>query len=341
MYRPTDPTLWTGRLDADEGPRALRWHQKVKPLPRPAGATIGVAEEPGTAGVAPGIALLGFACDVGVARNHGRPGSAEGPAALRRALANLAWHGEAPVWDAGDVLCEGEALEDAQAELGAHVAALLEGGHRPVVLGGGHELAYGSFLGLAAHASLRGGRASSSRPAPPVIGVINVDAHLDLREGARATSGTPFRQIAEACGARGLPFRYLCLGLDEDATTDALLDGAARRGVRVVRDRELLAPGGLAAAQAAIAAFLEEVELVQLSIDLDALPAGEVPGVSAPAARGVPLWVVEALLDAVVRSGKVAVGEVAELCPRLDLDGRSAKVGARVVARVAQARLSP
>ena len=36
------------------------------------------------------VALAGFACDAGVARNQGRIGAAKGPRALRKALAPLA-----------------------------------------------------------------------------------------------------------------------------------------------------------------------------------------------------------------------------------------------------------
>jgi formiminoglutamase len=106
MYRIADTAPWTGRTDPAEGPRALRWHQRVLPLPQAGAPGAEVA-------AAPGVALLGFACDVGVARNPGRPGAFEGPTALRRALANLAWHRSGPAWDAGDVLCEGEALAGA------------------------------------------------------------------------------------------------------------------------------------------------------------------------------------------------------------------------------------
>jgi formiminoglutamase (EC 3.5.3.8) len=41
---------------------------------------------------AQGIALLGFVCDEGVRRNQGRTGAAEGPQAIRQALANMASH---------------------------------------------------------------------------------------------------------------------------------------------------------------------------------------------------------------------------------------------------------
>ncbi|HET9554192.1 MAG TPA: formimidoylglutamase, partial [Anaeromyxobacteraceae bacterium] len=299
MHRPADPTRWTGRRDPEEGPRAVRWHDRIRPL-----------EEGGPAGVA----LLGFACDVGVARNQGRVGAAEGPLALRRALANVAWHGARPLLDAGDVVPEEDALEEAQAELGAHVARLLGAGHLPVVVGGGHEVAAGSFLGLAAWAARQ-------EPAPR-LGVVNLDAHLDLRAG-RASSGTPFRQIAEGCAARGWPFRYLCVGVDEASNTGALLDTAARLGARWRRDRDAT-PARLDEARAELAAFLATVDAVQLSVDLDALPAAVAPGVSAPAARGLALEVVEALVDVVLAAGKLSLFEVAELAPRLDPDGRTA-----------------
>jgi formiminoglutamase len=60
------------------------------------------------------------------------------------------------------------------------------------------------------------------------------------------------------------------------------------------------------------------------------------PGVSAPAARGLALEVVEGLVDVVLGAGKLALFEVAELNPRLDVDGRTAKVAARLVAQAAR-----
>ncbi len=316
MHRPADPAAWSaawsGRVDAEEGPRAIRWHQAVRPL---------------LDGAAPGLALLGFACDAGVARNHGRPGAAGGPAALRRALSDLAWRRVAPAWDAGDVLVEGDALEEGQRELAAAVTRLLDAGHRPVVMGGGHEVAAGSFAGLADHLARHLDRKGGGRA--PVVGVVNLDAHLDLRAGP-ASSGTPFRQIAEECARRGWTFRYLCLGVDEGSNTEALFDTARRLGAGWRRDRAMT-PARLDETTAELGAFLATVDRVHLTIDLDVLPAAVAPGVSAPAPRGVALEVVEALVDTVVASGKLALGEVAELNPRFDPDGQTARVAARLV----------
>jgi formiminoglutamase len=85
----------------------------------------------------------------------------------------------------------------------------------------------------------------------------------------------------------------------------------------------------------ALAEFIADVDHVYLTVCLDVLPAAVAPGVSAPAARGVPLGVVEPLVDVVVASGKLRVADVAEMNPRFDVDGRTAAVAARLVARIA------
>lgn len=308
MNDPPDSfAAWRGRIDPE--PDSLRWHQVVGPL---------------TAASAPGVALLGFACDEGVRRNQGRPGAAAGPMAIRRALAGMAWHREGPAFDAGDVACADGDLDAAQLRLAAAVAMLLDASHLPVVLGGGHELAFGSWLGLAQHLA---GRATDA----PRIGIVNLDAHFDLRDPTHVhSSGTPFAQIAEACAARGWPFRYACLGVSRAANTRALYRRAAELDVLVREDREIT-PSAIAAIATELDAFAAACDHVHLSIDLDVLPAGEAPGVSAPAARGVPLALLEPLVERVRDSGKLRLAELAELNPEFDIDKRSARVAARLI----------
>jgi formiminoglutamase len=65
------------------------------------------------------------------------------------------------------------------------------------------------------------------------------------------------------------------------------------------------------------------------------LPAWIAPGVSAPASFGVPLEVVQHVCDRVSASGKLALVDVAELNPPLDIDRRTARVAARLIHRVA------
>jgi len=70
-----DRSIWQGRIDPEEN--SERWHQKIRPFK--------THSEKGTV-------LIGFCCDEGVHRNHGRAGARQAPDAIRKALANLPWH---------------------------------------------------------------------------------------------------------------------------------------------------------------------------------------------------------------------------------------------------------
>ncbi|HJV21102.1 MAG TPA: formimidoylglutamase [Holophagaceae bacterium] len=303
---------WEGRVDAAEGELALRWHQVVHALPK----------EP-----ARGAAIVGFACDEGVRRNQGRPGAAEAPEALRRALSNLPVRRCRDLFDAGTIRLEGEDLEGAQAAYARRITEVLNLGLLPLGLGGGHEIAWGAFLGLAEHLA--------ERELKPRIGILNLDAHFDLRVSEEATSGTPFRQIAEECFRRDWGFHYCVLGISPFANTEALFERARTWGVRFRLDEEMTA-ADLPAALADVEAFLASVDHVYLTCCLDVLPAASAPGVSAPAARGVALEILERVVDVACASGKVRMADVAELNPLLDEDGRTAKVGARLLGRIAE-----
>ena len=309
MKKNPDMSLWTGRID-DEGPSALRWHQQVRPW---------------QADSEPGVALLGFACDAGVRRNHGRVGAASGPLAIRQTLSGQPWHLASPVYDAGDVLCVDDQLELAQAELSREVAQLLAGGHFPVVLGGGHEVAYGSYQGLA--------MTFSEQAEAPRIGIINLDAHLDMRLSPQASSGTPFAQISRHCKEKGWPFLYFCAGVSETANTAALLDNARALGVEMVFD-EQMHPWHLHSAQERLQAFIDQCDCLYLSIDMDVLPAAQAPGVSAPAAYGVQLATLEQLIDQIRSSKKLRLADLAEFNPLYDQDKITARVAARLIHRL-------
>jgi formiminoglutamase len=302
MFTP-DMSVWRGRVDSADGPLALRWHQKVQPL---------------TPGCQPGVVLVGFACDEGVRRNGGRVGANDGPRAIRAALANLAWHQHHPVYDAGDVRCDNSDMEGAQARLAEVVAGVIAAGHRPLVLGGGHETAWGTFQGIVA-----------ARP-NATIGVINIDAHLDLRADEPGSSGTPFNQMAKWCESRGQPFQYLCIGVAQHSNTAALFQRMAELGGGCIPDNGLIS-GGLEKQFYVIELLSRRFDHIHLSVDLDVLPAATMPAVSAPAARGVQLEIVESILHRVLVTNRVAAVDIVELNPIYDPDG----IGARTAALLA------
>ncbi|MDX7864622.1 formimidoylglutamase [Aeromonas caviae] len=306
---PVDMSVWQGRQDPEDGELALRWHDRVQPWQE---------------NREPGVVLLGFACDEGVRRNKGRVGAAGAPLAVRKLLANSAWHLDQPVYDGGDVRCEDGDLDAAHGRLAERVAAALEQGQFPLVLGGGHEVAFGSWSGLNRHLlQQNAGRGK--------VGIINFDAHFDLRmKQEQASSGTPFYQIAEQCAAQGTAFHYACLGVAETANTAALFARAEALGVWHMLD-DAMTLADLPVLLAGLDAFIARCDHLYLTIDLDVLPAAVMPGVSAPAARGVELAVIEPLIAHIRASGKLRLADLAEYNPNLDQDNRSARVAARLV----------
>lgn len=310
------PTPWTGRFDGD-GDEHRRWWQAVAPH-TPRAETYGVAA-PGAAeaGSRPAV-VVGFRSDEGVRRNKGRIGAAAAPEAIRQALGPLAFHLDRDVFDAGDVVVEDGSLEAGQERAGRVISELLDAGNLTVLLGGGHETAFASYLGVAGSEAVR----SSKR-----LGVLNLDAHFDLRDEPVPSSGTPFLQMARAEAAAGRELSYAVVGISEPNNTRTLFDTADRLGAKYLLDEDC----STEAVREFVAQFLDTVDVLYLTIDLDVLPASVAPGVSAPAAYGVPLPIVSAVCKQVAASGKLLHLDVAELNPGFDIDSRTAKVAARLV----------
>jgi formiminoglutamase len=307
----SEPFVWQGRTDAEEIGDTRRWHHVMRaftPMSRD------------------GVALIGFAVDEGVRRNGGRVGAAQGPHTLRSALANMPLLEEPALWDAGDISCDGSALEQAQEALATQVADTITQGCTPIVLGGGHEMAWGTFQGIV-----------RAHPDRQRLLVVNIDAHFDLRMAAQANSGTPFRQMAEWCAATSRPFEYHVLGISRFGNTRALFDRAESLGVRYCLDEALQSAEQVAEAQALLERDLAQCDGVYLTICLDVLPGHVAPGVSAPAALGVPLATVESIVRQVCASGRLLGADIAELNPAHDEGGRTARTAARLVAGIARA----
>src|SRR3546814_8642476 len=84
--------------------------------------------------------------------------------------------------------------------------------------------------------------------------------------------------------------------------------------------------------------WLEPAYSIYLTFCLDVLPGYVAPGVSAPSPRGVPLEVIEPLISAISATDRLKVCDIAELCPRLDIDNDTARVAARLVYQLATAK---
>lgn len=264
---------------------------------------------------APLIAILGFPCDKGVELNGGRTGAAQGPAKIREALYRLAPDAEnaaefaavaARTKDYGDIKLSGDLAAD-QESLGLVVGELLTHGSIVVVLGGGHETAFGHFLGYA-------GKKTE-------VEIINFDAHPDVRPllDGKGHSGSPFRQAIEhpskCCK------RYSVAGLQPQSSSAEHLayvkhhggDYIFRSGASVSRIDSL---------------FTRTQAATYTSFDLDAIDQAWAPGVSAPATSGLDLGSWFHAASKAGASPLVNSIDIVELNPNFDRDGQTARVAA-------------
>ena len=337
-----DMSQWTGRTEPFESERACYWYQLAQPY----------AFDSDISNAGQRIGLVGFACDQGVRRNQGRVGARAAPPLIRSAFAKLPVIAELQknfdgnlatlLGDAGDIHCQDnddfaeQLLEQAQQKYADVISNVIQQGSLPIGLGGGHAMAYGSFLGL--WQALQQTNAKDHTDSAPIIGIINFDAHLDIRQSDVATSGTPFRQIAEHLDEQGQPFNYCCIGVSRFSNTAALFDRADKLGVLVISDEDCTNKKWKKIA-AQVTGFIDSVDILYLTIDMDCLPSSIVPGVSAPAAYGINLAFVERAVKLIMASGKVKIADIAEINPTYDIDARSCKVAARLLATIIEQHL--
>lgn len=319
MYRRPDKKNWKGREDILDGKDGLRWHQKVELMEANKSLHLPMADSK-----TQNFIIAGFCSDEGVRRNQGRLGAADAPAMLRSHLSNLPWHFEEKIMltDVGDVFCLGEFLEDAQNDLGELVSKSLKAGYKTILLGGGHEIALGHYLGIR----------NLLLEKKAHLGIINFDAHFDMRISAndKPTSGTSFLNIAKDLQKNNLPFSYLVLGVQRASNTPKLFQTAQEWGVSYIPS-EKMDFMFIERIYEKITHFIADKDYLYISVCLDVFSAAYAPGVSALNGLGIYPTIVTDLIKFIAESGKVIAFDIAELNPKFDYDGRTARLAANLV----------
>ncbi len=313
LYTLSGKDIWTGRVDDPNDPDSYRWHQLIQflDLRRPLRKVERLS-----------FCFLGFKSDEGVKRNLGRPGAKQGPDSIRKQLANLPsyFNFDVNLFDAGDILCEGD-LEKSQELLAEAVYILLKAGMFPVLLGGGHEIAFGHYMGLYKFFKEKG----NSLPA-----IINIDAHFDLRPYHNGvSSGTMFHQIADMNIANNEPFRYLVLGIQQSANTKSLFNRANRLGAQYVLCKEMRNQP-LDKTYTVIDNFVNG-QNTYLTVCTDVFSSAVAPGVSAPQPFGMFPETGLKLIKHIVRNSNLVSFDIAEVAPRFDDDEQTAKLASVLI----------
>lgn len=309
-YIPPSSTVWQGRADSPDG---SCFHHIMQLLNMQ-------HDIPNHTKLA--IALVGFSCDEGIRRNLGRLGAAEGPTAIREVLAKLPVHRDEIVcYDVGDIVCNDNNLEESQAALAEVIYILLQHRIIPIVLGGGHELAWGHYQGIA------------KKYYDHNLGIINFDAHFDMRPllaNHKGTSGTPFLQIAEAHQQANRRLNYNCIGIQNSGNIDLLFNTAKKYHTQMISADEIQ-QGDIGRYQNLINHIIDDNQIIYVSLCLDVFASAYAPGVSAPQSLGLSPWQIIPSVRKLAESGKVISYDIAELSPHYDIDLRTTKLAANLI----------
>ncbi|WP_132059040.1 formimidoylglutamase [Halorussus amylolyticus] len=257
----------------------------------------------------------------------GRKGAAEGPKALRQRLAGTKTHhfDAGPVEsvaDLGDVTfgdADPESVLDLQDRVRAVASQVHDADAFPVFLGGDNSLTFPNAAPLLDSGTL---------------GVVNFDAHLDVREvRGDPTSGTPYRQLYDA----GLD-AYACVGARHFETSTSYAEFVRERDGEVVTSEEV-GDDAIGAVDRALDA-MDDVDRIYVSVDLDVLDATAAPGVSAPTPGGISTRELFRMVRLLGAENRLAGFEVVECAPPLESGtaNLTATAGARTIAHLLSAR---
>ena len=270
------------------------------------------------------IVLLGFPHDQGVAINGGRTGARLGPEKFRSWLRRFGTvnnpEGDTDlsslaITDAGDIPPE-IPLQDAHALLTQKVGSILKKGGIPFVVGGGNDQSYPNASALLHHQKDK------------TVGVINIDAHLDVRplKDGKAHSGSPFRLLLE--DGRFDEGNFIEFGAQGSQCSKEHAEYIRSRNGRILWLDEIQNHGHVIDSfQASIGNLAWNCSSLFVSFDLDSIAASDAPGVSCPGILGLSA---QDAVSIAYRSGchpSVSLFDLSEYNPAIE-DERTGRLAA-------------
>jgi arginase len=290
------------------------------------------------------IPAIAVACGAG-ARD---PGCKDGPAAFRQHWDSSSHAGNVELaWEAmPDNLCTDEvapldAVAGTSRWLATTTRRLTESARRPLVIGGDHSCAVGTWSGVS-HAM------QSSGP----LGLVWIDAHMDMHTPetthSGAINGMPLaallgygspRLTGIAGDRRALEPGHVCLVGTRSFEPEEMVF-AKRHGVRVIEMDEVTRRGVADALAEAHAIATKGTAGYGLSLDLDAFDPAEAPGVGTPAPGGIRAGEFLGPWSGLTADPACRAIEFVEFNPHRDHAGKTARLlGTLVAAAVRKERL--
>lgn len=223
--------------------------------------------------------------------------------------------------DRGDVALDGLTIKEATPLLQRAVARSVQAHALTLLIGGNNAVTRPGVLGLADALQVPLSR----------IGLLTLDAHLDMRDTAGGLgNGNPVRALLED----GLPGRNIVqIGLAPFANSRRMHDDAVASGNLLVTAAEVRAAGPQAAVLRGFER-LEGLDAIVLDCDIDVLDRAHFPAAPGGRADGLLPWEFFAAVRVAAALPQVRVIDLTEWDPPLDASDLSALTAGRWLAEV-------
>jgi arginase len=290
------------------------------------------------------VTILGVPLDYGASM----AGVGMGPAALRVARLNerIARLGYT-VHDLGDMRLERpqtspeiddklkyvRQISNACEQLATEVKAILEAGEFPIIIGGDHSIAMGSFAGVVSH----------FKKQDQTLGLIWFDAHADINTPETTPSGNIHGMPLAALLGYGAPELTniggfspkldprLCAHVGARDIDSGERELIKRLGIRFFTMREIDERGLSACMDEAVAIASRGTAGYAVTFDVDALDPGDAPGSGTLVRGGLTYREAHLGLEKIAEAGGMRLLEIVEINTALDVNNKTAELGVELI----------
>lgn len=212
------------------------------------------------------------------------------------------------------------------------VAAELDEGRLPILMGGDHSLAIGSISAVAAHCRAAGKR----------LLIIWVDAHADINTNEMTPSGN-IHGMPVACLLGHGPDELTGLSDQVPAITHDQIHQVGLRSVdsgekvflhelgMAVYDMRFLDEVGMRRAMTRVLASVGEDTHLHLSLDVDFVDPVVAPGVGTPVVGGPTYREAQLCMEMIADTGRLGSLDIVEVNPALDVRNATAELAVDLV----------
>ncbi|MBN1330846.1 MAG: formimidoylglutamase [Candidatus Heimdallarchaeota archaeon] len=259
----------------------------------------------------PALGLIGIPFDSAV---YGRKGAKGGPKKIRDSIRYYKaydweedfWFGDQIIYDFGDLIFETDSVLESHEKISFVIEKISSKKFSTITLGGDHSIAYPIVKGISQ--AQRGKK----------IGLINIDAHLDVREiiGDKISSGTPFRRLIDDGIIDGKNFVEIGIRNFANAKKYRQYVENANGTIHTIESIRKLGLDEIISKT--IKQISKDTDITYLSVDMDSLDQIYAPGVSAPTPDGLNPYQILKIIQQVMKNTNLVGMDIVELNPLYD-----------------------